>query len=447
MLQRTEEPPSYLAHQLTDTELREPRHKQQVHIDLQGGTAWTHDCCDGATGNALLRSVLTSNRVASDKGFEAGFTAQLLRLEAAEILKRVNDTRVTIEVPALLSYAIPVGRVEHIRASSIPTIATTAEKEITTLTGPHSVVIVKTALAVHGTLFHVNPRSDDELRLDQGHLLHVDLEGDRWLNNVVANPTVKKKMLGALLTSDHTEELEGYSHAFAATWRRAIHEDLIAVTMVSTTRITVKIPSLMEYKLPKGGKETISIGKVVGEAVSGESEIASVDLDGSNHRHKITYVDRRATVTGSFFGRRVTQDEIRTASGPLEVIITLSGAEWIGDIVPHMDRRHLLAEALFTPAANAHPGGAPMTAWTNQFRWENITEHDVKLMDKNTLSIKLPPIPKYAAPGGAPEYFQVKRIPALLLARAHSDILEEKIEGKTKAEVVNSLKASQSREL
>lgn len=105
------------------------------------------------------------------------------------------------------------------------------------------------------------------------------------------------------------------------------------------------------------------------------------------------------------------------------------------DIATNEYRRSALAAALFIPSKDVHPGGAPGTAWRNQFRKENITEEFVSLYSPTKIAVRLPPILQYNAPGRISEDFEVVRIPKELLKRAHSDIQRDKVEGRTKAAV------------
>ena len=176
------------AHALNDVDLRDPQgEKQYVHVDLVGAE-WLveRECCRGPQAAALLGAVLHSNKKATAKGFEAAFAAQAAKLDASH-LERVNSTRVTIRLPALPLYKLPVSRVEQLQAQAIPAGATTAQHPISALYGSHSVVVYATAMSVHGSFWDEPIRTDDELRSvpPRGYFtVRIELEGTTWAENL-----------------------------------------------------------------------------------------------------------------------------------------------------------------------------------------------------------------------------------------------------------------------
>ena len=437
-LSREDELPSTPAHALNDVDLRQPNEKkQQIHIDLTGAE-WLNarDCCDGPNGAALLRAVLHSNRKATTRGFESAFAAHVAKMDASNI-ERVSSTRVTITLPPWPGYKLPVSRVEQITAQAIPSSVTTAGREIKVLRGSHSVVVFAAAMQAHGSFFDHNSRTDDEMRTVPAgglHTVRIDLEGARWSDDINL-PETRQKLLSELLVSDMDRNAKGAAGAFSVAWSLAVSAGSVGLERESQSRIVVTVPLLEEYSLPAGGQETITLGKIPSAATSSSHDITEIDPTDHPHGYKVTYHDRRAVVSGTFFGRKLTQQEVISGNPPLTVSIELTGAEWMHDIAENPFRRSELAASLFTPITNVHPGGAPATAWVNNFSPDNVTEIHVTLLTPRKLTVRLPPIERYAAPGRVSEDFAVDRIPKDLLKRAHSDIPGKKVFGKTKAEI------------
>ena len=207
------------------------------------------------------------------------------------------------------------------------------------------------------------------------------------------------------------------------------------MTRESSSTIEVTVPPLANYMLTAGGREVVTLGFVPKEATRCSQDVTAIDYTGHIHGYRVQIHDRRATVSGNFFGHQLSQSQIRTSIPPLEVILELTGAEWMHDIESNDSRRAVLAQALFQPVVNVHPGGAPGTAWIHNFKNENITAEFVSLHSPSKLAVRLPPILNYAAPGRISEDFEVRRIPRELLLRAHSDIPHEKVQGQGKARV------------
>jgi len=423
---------------LCDTEIRYPSSPRVVHIDISA-TKWlpAHQCCTGSAGKSLLRAVLHTNRRASLKGFEQAFEAQLASVNITSAIQRVNDTRVTIHVPSFPDYQLPVSRVELINTKWIPRTSIISEQDIATVMGLHTVFVVARAIAAHGTLFHRQPRSDDEMRIHR-HTLQVELEGDQWVPNVDKDTKVQEALLLGLLLSDKAATSPGFGAAFMTQWGDAVRKGEVGITRASNTKLVVLVPSLARYKLPKGGDETVRLGVVCGEATLGGHEIRAVDDATSEHGALVRYVDRTATVSGTFFGHRISEAQIKSGEPPIEVIIDLVGATWMHDIPVNDYRRRELATALWTPSQNMHPGGAPDTAWVKQFHVDNVTADHVKLLSPSRLSVSLHALPGYAAPGSIPEQFLLRYIPSTLLGRSHEDILHDKLDGELKAEVLQA---------
>ena len=101
---------------------------------------------------------LCCRRPATAKGFERAFAAQLRAVSTGSLVSRVNDTRVTIQLPPLPTYALPISRVEHIAVQRIPQGSIVGESDVTTIMGEHSVVIMARTVVVHGTFFDTQIR-------------------------------------------------------------------------------------------------------------------------------------------------------------------------------------------------------------------------------------------------------------------------------------------------
>lgn len=400
-----------------------------VRIDLTGAT-WRPLCCDGATGKALARRLLRSSKGPKATGFERAFTATL-QAAGEVVVTRVSESRVDIELPPLRGYRLRPSRVEQVSAQSIPAVALQGGKKVTQLTGATSVVIIVRAVAVHGSFFFKGRRSDDDMR-EHAHTVVIDLEGDTWTHDVAMRG--KQALLRGILHSNAPSTQAGYGHAFGALYAKAV--ELIRVERMNDQRVSVSLPPLKDYSLPFGAEETISFGKVPGVITQSGLDVTAIDDASSEQGTSVIYADRGATFQGNFYGHHVPQNQVNSGSPPLTVEIELAGATWVDNLHMSFMRRKLLMDALFTPSHDAHPAGRPETCWVRQLHHDNFTQDSIRVVSPRKLSITLPALPRYHAPGAGPERIEALSIPRDLLGKADRDLNRAKFVGDTWAELV-----------
>jgi hypothetical protein len=381
---------------------------------------------------ALLRAVFNSNREAGYPDFYAhGFQSNCYASVCGGV-KRVNDSRVTVELYSLPSYVQAPNGNELIQAAPVPgeALASVPINPIKLHTGTYSSTVHQRTAFFSGDLYTHRTTTSKWLHT-RTRYLRIDISYDTWAADLLANTTKGKILLHGVMTSTH------HQGAAPNGVHSLIEQGLIALTPQSfigglSRSLLVAIPPLIQYTSFPEDSETVTFTTIPGECLASGLNIYDAIYPGpfpppstarSEQYSTVIFAKAVAIYSGSFFSpgaRPPSYLTLETGTSTLTVSITLLDAQWAPDLVTDLSKRDLL---LATQVKSNKRRGAPDYAVNG---WEGMTapkdgvlNGGIKLgvlrRSSTQVEIQVGKMDGYDLPEGMQEIIQALPIPKALL--------------------------------
>ena len=331
---------------------------------------WPYDVISNYTKRqALTDAVFASNKSSSDSGYELALYGQTRNFSASHFNLISNQT-LTITLPVLSTYAMPGTGSEVITTLDLPAIATLSQgADIIKKTGPSTVTLRARTAIFSGTMFQLDNKTEYSLK-SLIFEVTIKLEYENWKQNIANVKSLRNALTDAIFTSTRSNggqpcDVNTYSAYECAmeTQRNTICSQDASVQFCSNiqlqdycsdsdqqldphgcnTQIKISIPSMLQYRLPPLGSETISAIAIPALCTQGTSDV----IFPVSHRYVICVLKillqvgltsvnvnaRTAIYSGTFFDTNPKTDEDMQSDQTFTVVIDLIAETWVSNVV------------------------------------------------------------------------------------------------------------------
>lgn len=324
-----------------------------VIIDLYADE-WQDDISTSQSlRNILVANVLSSNRLATDVGYENALATQFETIPQS-MVTRNSDTRITIIVAALSTYALPAGGTETITAGVIPQSLVKGVNQITLQTGIATNTIIARTATYSGTFFSDTTftapgytqtfdafKSVEDITANTNFSVQVKLLGDLWHADVATDVTLRQGLIDAVLSSDYSSSVFGYDQAWEVQRANWLEQN---VFRLNDTDVLINVPSRPNYFLQPSQSELITATAIPGGCMVRSNQDISLKLGISS----ISLRDRAAEYSGTFFRVDDRIDGDITNAFTYTIIIQLYNELWHVNISSDATLRQTLIDAVMT---------------------------------------------------------------------------------------------------